>query len=96
MVICNAKVILDNAAYQRCYWVRSFAGLIGIEFIFLPSDSPNLNLVERYWKSLMKKCLYNQFYGDFQSFCKAIDSPSTSFKNREDGQNRQNVANRTG
>jgi len=67
------KVILDNAAYQRCYWVRSFAMLIGIELIFLPSYSPNLNLIERYWKFLKKKCLYNHFYNDFESFCTAID-----------------------
>ena len=67
------KVILDNAAYQRCYWVRSFAMLVGMELIFLPSYSPNLNLIERYWKFLKKKCLYNQFYKDFDSFCAAID-----------------------
>jgi len=35
--------------------------------------SPNLNLIERYWKFLKKKCLYNQFYGDFDSFREAID-----------------------
>ena len=67
------KVILDNAAYQRCYWVRSFAMLAGIELVFLPSYSPNLNLIERYWKFLKKKCLYNHFYNDFESFCAAID-----------------------
>jgi transposase len=67
------KVVLDNAAYQRCYWVRMYAAVLGIELIFLPSYSPNLNLIERYWKFLKKKCLYNQFYSDFESFCKAID-----------------------
>jgi transposase len=67
------KVILDNAAYQRCYWVRSFSRLVGIELVFLPSYSPNLNLIERYWKFLKKKCLYNHFYKDFESFCAAID-----------------------
>ena len=67
------KVVLDNAAYQRCYWVRMHAAVLGIELIFLPSYSPNLNLIERYWKFLKKKCLYNQFYGDFDSFRKAID-----------------------
>jgi len=67
------KVVLDNAAYQRCYWVRMHAAVLGIELIFLPSYSPNLNLIERYWKFLKKKCLYNQFYGDFESFCNAID-----------------------
>lgn len=67
------KVVLDNAAYQRCYAVRSQAILLGIELVFLPSYSPNLNLIERYWKFLKKKCLYNQFYSDFASFCAAID-----------------------
>jgi transposase len=67
------KIILDNAAYQRNYWVRWYAALLDIELIFLPSYSPNLNLIERYWKFLKKKCLYNQFYNDFESFCHAID-----------------------
>lgn len=67
------KVVLDNAAYQRCYPVRTFAIVLGIELIFLPSYSPNLNLIERYWKFLKKKCLSNHFYDDFQSFCNAID-----------------------
>ena len=26
-----------------------------------------------YWSFLKKKCLYNQFYGDSESFCVAID-----------------------
>jgi transposase len=47
--------------------------LVGMELIFLPSYSPNLNLIERYWKFLKKKCVYNQFYKDFDSFCAAID-----------------------
>ena len=67
------KVVLDNAAYQRCHWVRMYATLLGIELIFLPSYSPNLNLIERYWKFLKKKCLYNQFYDDFECFRNAID-----------------------
>jgi transposase len=67
------KIVLDNAAYQRNYWVRWYAALLDIELIFLPSYSPNLNLIERYWKFLKKKSLYNQFYSDFDSFCVAID-----------------------
>jgi transposase len=67
------KIILDNATYQRCYAVMSQAILLDIELVFLPSYSPNLNLIERYWKFVKKKCLYNRFYGDFESFCAAID-----------------------
>jgi len=67
------KIVLDNAAYQRNWLVRWYAALLNIELIFLPSYSPNLNLIERYWKFLKKKCLYNQFYDNFEEFCKAID-----------------------
>jgi transposase len=67
------KIVLDNASYQRNYVVRWYAALLDIELVFLPSYSPNLNLIERYWKFVKKKCLYNRFYEEFNSFCKAID-----------------------
>ena len=69
----TVKVILDNAAYQRCYWVRAFASLVGIELVFLPSYSPNLNLIERFWKFVKKKSLSNHFYSNFEDFSAAID-----------------------
>ena len=67
------KVILDNASYQKNYLVRWHAAILDIELVFLPSYSPNLNLIERYWKFVKKKCLYNRFHGNFESFCAAID-----------------------
>lgn len=69
----GVKIILDNASYQRCFFVRAFASLVGIELIFLPSYSPNLNLIERYWKFVKKQCLYNQFYGHLDDCCAAIN-----------------------
>jgi len=48
-------IILDNAGYQRCYLVREYAVLLDIELLFLPSYSPNLNLIERLWKLVKKK-----------------------------------------
>jgi len=59
--------------YQRNDWVRWHAALLDIELIFLPSYSPNLNLMERYWKFVKKKGLYNRFHGNFKTFCQAID-----------------------
>jgi transposase len=67
------KIILDNASYQRNWVVRWHAAILDIELVFLPSYSPNLNLIERYWKFVKKKCLYNEYYDDFESFCAAID-----------------------
>ena len=65
-------IVLDNARYQHCYLVRSIAGLLDIELIFLPSYSPNLNIIERLWKFVKKKCLYAKYYDSFDKFKNAI------------------------
>jgi len=65
-------VVLDNARYQRCRLVLHTAERLHIQLLFLPPYSPNLNLIERLWKSVKKKVLYNHFYSDFQLFCSAI------------------------
>jgi transposase len=43
------SVILDNARYQRCALVQAVAQELGIELLYLPTYSPNLNLIERFW-----------------------------------------------
>jgi hypothetical protein len=40
------SIFLDNAKYQRCKAVTERADNLNIELIFLPSYSPNLNLIE--------------------------------------------------
>lgn len=67
-------LIMDNARYQRCALVQNRAAELGIEILFLPSYSPNLNLIERLWKFVRKQCLYGTYYADFTSFSTAIDS----------------------
>ncbi|MDR2642960.1 MAG: transposase [Planctomycetaceae bacterium] len=42
--------------------------------MFLPSYSPNFNLIERFWKFLKKKVLYNHYYENFDDFKNAIDA----------------------
>lgn len=39
-------LVLDNARYQRCVLVMDKANELGIELLFLPAYSPNLNLIE--------------------------------------------------
>ena len=41
---------------------------------YLPSYSPNLNLIERVWKLVKGKCLRNKYYEDFKKFREAIDN----------------------
>ena len=65
-------LILDNARYQRCALVQSLAKTLNIDLLFLPTYSPNLNLIERLWKFVKKKCLYAKYYPDFNSFTTAI------------------------
>lgn len=67
-------LILDNARYQRCDLVVNLANELGIELLFLPSYSPNLNLIERVWKFTKKQCLNSKYYSDFNLFKSAISS----------------------
>jgi len=50
-------IVLDNARYQRCKLVIAKAEELGIELLFLPPYSPNLNLIERLWKACQKGSL---------------------------------------
>ena len=65
-------IFLDNARYQRCALVMEKAKSLNIELCFLPSYSPNLNLIERVWKFVKKKCLYSHYYEKFPAFKEAI------------------------
>lgn len=68
------SLFLDNARYQRCAKVQEHAQSLGIELLFLPSYSPNLNLIERFWKYVKKKCLYSRYYAAFSEFKGAIST----------------------
>jgi transposase len=68
------SIVLDNARYQKCNLVQEFAKSLNIELLYLPSYSPNLNLIERIWKFIKKKCLYSKYYPDFDSFTQSISN----------------------
>ena len=65
-------VVLDNARYQRWPLVQTLAQSLGIELLFLPPYSPNLNLIERCWKFVKKQCRYSKYYADSHAFEQAI------------------------
>ena len=74
-------IILDNASYQRCRIVQDHAKSIGINLIFIPPYSPNLNLIERFWK-YTKSNLRTKFYDNFSDFCDKINSIINNIDNK--------------
>jgi transposase len=68
------KIILDNARYQRCKAVIESAASLGIELVFLPTYSPNLNLIERVWKLVKSSVLSCSYLETFDLFCKTISA----------------------
>lgn len=67
-------LVLDNARYQKCQIVQDLAKSLDIELLYLPSYSPNLNLIERLWKFVKKQCLYSKYYENFTLFQEAIST----------------------
>jgi len=66
-------LVLDNARYQKCALVQELARSLGIELLYLPGYSPNLNLIERVWKFVKKQCLQSIEHGTYEAFTEAID-----------------------
>ena len=66
------KIVLDNARYQHCKLVEQAAEELNITLLFLPSYSPNLNIIERLWKFTKKKILYAKYYDSPVKFHTAI------------------------
>ena len=58
---------------KKCELVTSLAKELGIDLVYIPPYSPNLNPIERLWKFTKGK-LRVKYYSDFKSFKDAIDS----------------------
>ena len=65
-------LVLDNARYQRNAIVMMLAKELGIELLFLPSYSPNLNLIERLWRFVKRKAVYGRYHPTFAEFRAAV------------------------
>ena len=64
-------VICDNAGYYRSKAVQEYLKASRIHLEFLPAYSPNLNLIERFWKFFKRQVLYNRYYETFDKYKEA-------------------------
>ena len=65
-------VFADNARYYKNKAVQSYLKTSKIKLHFLPPYSPNLNPIERFWKWMKERVMYNSYYQEFDDFKKAI------------------------
>lgn len=80
-------MIMNKAQNQAL--VKEFAAEMNIQLVFLSSYLPNLNLLERFWKYVKKKCLYSRYYETFGLFKEAIKN---GLYNRNDQINQERDA----
>ena len=77
-------LVLDNARYQRNSWVMQVAEEYGIELLFLPSYSPNPNLMERYWRLIRKEASYGRYYTNFAAFRAGIEEAMRKLRHEDE------------
>ena len=78
-------IVLDNAKYQKCKLVQDYAKQLEIELCYLPSYSPQLNLIERLWKFVRNECLYSKYYPNFADFKDAISQCIVAANTKQQG-----------
>jgi transposase len=67
-------IVLDNARYQKCALVIDKAIELGIQLLYLPTYSPNLNLIERVWKFVKSQVLNAVYIETFDEYSNTIAS----------------------
>ena len=68
----RVHLFLDNARYYKNRKVLKYLQNSKIKVHYLPPYSPNLNPIERLWKWMKERVLYNTYYECFDDFRMAI------------------------
>ena len=64
--------IMDNARYNHSKIVKEYVKHSRIKIVYLPTYSPNLNLIERLWKFFKKKVMRGKYYVGFLDFKESV------------------------
>jgi transposase len=73
-LIGPVTLVLDNARYQRNAVVMALAEELKLTLLFLPSYSPNLNLIERLWRFTKRRACYGKYHANFADFKAAVQA----------------------
>jgi len=67
-------VVLDNASAHTTHKLDSFLEQYkeNLEFVFLPTYSPHLNLIDRLWRVMRGQVTRHQFYQYLMAQCEAV------------------------
>lgn len=68
----RVHIFCDNAGYYRNKAVTDYLQTSRIKLHFLPPYSPNLNPIERLWKWMKERVIYNTYYREFEDFKLAV------------------------
>ena len=68
----RVHIFCDNAGYYRNKAVTEYLQTSRIKLHFLPPYSPNLNPIERLWKWMKERVIYNTYYREFEDFKLAV------------------------
>lgn len=68
----RVHVFCDNARYYRNKAVIEYLKTSKVRLHFLPPYSPNLNPIERLWKWMKERVIYNTYYSEFEDFKLAV------------------------
>ena len=70
-------VVPDNARDRRNEVVQGLAAELSIALMSLPSDSPNVNRIERFWGFAKRRSVYGRYHPNFAAFRAAIEATLT-------------------
>ena len=68
----KVHIFCDNAGYYKNKAATEYLRTSKIKLHFLPPYSPNLNSIERWWKWVKERVIYNAYYREFEDFKSAV------------------------
>ncbi|MEM3191905.1 MAG: IS630 family transposase [Candidatus Parvarchaeota archaeon] len=78
----NGVIVLDNALYHHASIVTDCAFLTGMDLLFMPPYSPELNSIERVWKLAKMHATYNKYFQRLNDLESALEGEFGKYSKR--------------